>query len=128
MASQAFDPVSRGAVNRAEYLGGDIWVSAYGSYDPLVSTQGENTLSHYMPSKFVSYLIQQDDSECCPKLIQANIEGGLLSLWDWTFPLPIKGSGTFEVTYLDDELRIFRSGSSLSVQVKINAINRADRR
>jgi hypothetical protein len=32
------------------------------------------------------------------------------------------GSGIFEVTYIDDALRIFRSGTSLSVQVKASAI------
>lgn len=38
-------------------------------------------------------------------------------------PLPIKGSGVFEVLYLDDELRIFRSKpDTYAVQVKEAAL------
>jgi hypothetical protein len=38
-------------------------------------------------------------------------------------PLPIRGSGQFEILYLDDVLRIFKSGSSLSVQVRAAAVS-----
>jgi hypothetical protein len=36
-ASQAFDPEVRSALNRAEYFGGDVWVTASGGYEELVS-------------------------------------------------------------------------------------------
>lgn len=35
-ASQAFDPADRSAVNRAEYFGGSVFVTASGTYQPLV--------------------------------------------------------------------------------------------
>jgi hypothetical protein len=37
-ASQAFDPADRSALNKAEYLGGTVFVTAGGSYQPLVRT------------------------------------------------------------------------------------------
>ncbi len=65
----------------------------------------------------------QDDSTNSPKPIRADIEGGRLHLWGWELPLPfIRGSGTFEVMYLDNELRVFRSGASYAVQVKASAL------
>jgi len=128
IASQAFDPLSREAVNRAEYFNGYVWVSASGSYETLVRPASYicSTLAIYIHGSYLKSIIQlllpQDDLACCPKLIRANIRGGLLQLWSWTLPLPIMGSGIFEVTYIDDALRIFRSGTSLSVQVKASAI------
>lgn len=60
----------------------------------------------------------QDDSVSLPKPIQANIRSGLIHLWGLDIPLPIRGTGYFEVVYLDDRLRVFRSGGALAVQVK----------
>ncbi len=60
----------------------------------------------------------QDDSVSLPKPIQANIISGLIHLWGLDIPLPIRGTGYFEVVYLDDRLRVFRSGGALAVQVK----------
>ena len=62
--------------------------------------------------------LTQDDSEQCPVAIRADIEEGRLGLWGLEVPLPIRGSGRFEVLFLDDGLRIFRSGGSLAVQIK----------
>lgn len=36
-ASQVLDPSRRTVVNRAEYLGDKLWVTASGTYEPLVS-------------------------------------------------------------------------------------------
>lgn len=33
-------------------------------------------------------------------------------------PLPIQGTGQFTIVYLDDQLRVFRSGGALAVQVR----------
>ncbi|GAX74758.1 hypothetical protein CEUSTIGMA_g2205.t1 [Chlamydomonas eustigma] len=94
-ASQTFDPESRTAVNRAEYMRGKIEVLANGTYQP------------------------EDDSLNCPKRIKVKIEGGLLRLRDTEIQLPfIQGTGTFDVMYVDECLRIFRSGNSLVVQIK----------
>jgi hypothetical protein len=35
-ASQDLDPTRRSVVNRAEYLGDRLWVSASGTYQPMV--------------------------------------------------------------------------------------------
>lgn len=35
-ASQEFDPQQRSALNRAEYYGGSVWVTASGTYEPVV--------------------------------------------------------------------------------------------
>lgn len=60
----------------------------------------------------------QDDSVSLPKSIQANITSGNIHVWGLDIPLPIRGTGYFEVVYLDDRLRVFRSGGALAVQVK----------
>lgn len=93
-ASQDLDPAGRTVVNRAEYLGDKLWVTASGTYVPLNDTPG------------------------LPQPIQANISSGLIHLWGLDIPLPIRGTGYFEVLYLDDRLRVFRSGGALAVQVK----------
>jgi ATP-dependent RNA helicase DDX54/DBP10 len=47
------------------------------------------------------------------------IEGGQLKFGDMAVELPfIKGTGIFDVMYLDERLRIFKSGNSFAVQVK----------
>ena len=82
------------------------------------------------PPHFSSYallvhtLFRQDESvKSCPKALQANIESGEINLWGLKVPLPIRGSGIFEVLYLDDELRVFRSGQdTYAVQVKEAAL------
>lgn len=53
-----------------------------------------------------------------PKRIQANISAGQLHIAGLTIPLPIRGTGYFEVMYLDERLRVFRSGGAIAVQVK----------
>ena len=60
----------------------------------------------------------QDASTRTPKVIDVQISSGLLHLAGLDVPLPIRGKGTFEVCYLDTNLRVFRSGSSYSVQVR----------
>ncbi|KAI8469863.1 MAG: hypothetical protein J3K34DRAFT_521872 [Monoraphidium minutum] len=99
-ASQAFDPDGRSALNKAEYWGGAVYVTAGGSYAPL------------------------DDGAATPKAIRADIAFGSLHAFGRDIPLPIRGSGRFEVMYLDDTLRVFRSGGSISVQVKKSELQR----
>ena len=76
-----------------------------------------------MKSLFTALHPLQDDSDKnCPKAIQANIESGKLCLRGLEVPLPIRGSGRFEVMFLDEELRIFRSGGSIAVQIKATTL------
>lgn len=39
-ASQQFEPRGRTALNKAEYLGAKLYVTASGTYEPLVGRQG----------------------------------------------------------------------------------------
>lgn len=93
-ASQDLDPATRSVLNKAEYLGDKLWVTASGTYTPL------------------------DDSPSLPKPIQANISSGCIHVFGVDIPLPIRGTGLFEVVYLDERVRVFRSGGALAVQVK----------
>lgn len=97
-ASQDLNPKSRTVVNKAEYFGGNLYITASGSYTP------------------------RDASTTTPKVIDVQITSGMLYAWGLEVPLPIQGRGTFEVCYLDDSLRIFRSGSSYSVQVRATTL------
>lgn len=54
--------------------------------------------------------------------MRADIDGGLLHVLGWDVPLPIRGSGEFEVVYLNKQLRVFRSGSAVSVQVRADYV------
>jgi hypothetical protein len=60
----------------------------------------------------------QDDSLSLPAPIQANISSGLLHILGLDIPLPIKGTGQFEVVWLDSNLRVFRSSGAVSVQIR----------
>jgi hypothetical protein len=53
-----------------------------------------------------------------PKTLQANIQTGRLVAWGLDVPLPIAGSGKFEVLYVGEGLRLFRSGGRTVVQVR----------
>lgn len=60
----------------------------------------------------------QGDGNSMPVAIRADVEQGCLHIGDsLEVPLPIRGSGTFEVLYTDGVLRIFRSQGSYAVQV-----------
>lgn len=43
-ASQDLDPTTRSVINKAEYLGDKLWVTASGTYTPLVGTKGTKAL------------------------------------------------------------------------------------
>jgi hypothetical protein len=43
---------------------------------------------------------------------------GALHVLGTTIPLPIRGTGVFDVVYLGPQLRVFRSGGALAVQVR----------
>lgn len=58
--------------------------------------------------------------------MQANITSGLLHIFGLDIPLPIRGTGQFEVLYLDEKLRVFRSGRAISVQVKQQYLETSD--
>ena len=53
-------------------------------------------------------------------LYQAQVTGGELHIGDRTIQLPfIRGTGTFRILYLDDNLRIFENpGGALAIQVR----------
>ncbi|KAG2486135.1 hypothetical protein HYH03_015228 [Edaphochlamys debaryana] len=98
-ASQDFDPASRSATNMVELNGPDSFIAAYGSYEPV------------------------DDSPVLPKTIRANIASGRLVAWGLDLPLPfIAGTGLFDVLYIDDSLRIFRSSNRFAVQIRKDAL------
>lgn len=93
-ASQDFDPTRRSALNKAEYFGGQLYVTASGTYQPA------------------------DASAETPKLVNVSITSGSLHVLGADIPLPIRGKGVFEICYLDESLRIFRSAGSYAVQVR----------
>ncbi|KAF6254802.1 hypothetical protein COO60DRAFT_1634660 [Scenedesmus sp. NREL 46B-D3] len=93
-ASQDLDPSSREVVNSAEYFGRRLYVTASGTYEPL---GGSSNL---------------------PAPIQANIRSGLLHVLGLDIPLPIRGTGRFEVAWLDGNLRVFRSSGAVTVQIR----------
>ncbi|PNW75126.1 hypothetical protein CHLRE_12g513700v5 [Chlamydomonas reinhardtii] len=96
-ASQDFNPAAgRTALNKVELNGPESFISAAGTYEPV------------------------DDSAVTPKTIRANIRSGRLVVWGLDLPLPIAGSGLFEVVYVDEQvgLRVFRSSGRYAVQVR----------
>ncbi|KAF5830712.1 hypothetical protein DUNSADRAFT_14118 [Dunaliella salina] len=93
-ASQEFDPKTKAAINRAEFGSPDIFVTASGTFE----VQGE--------------------ASSLPVTVQANINEGRLHFFGRELPLPIKGKGLFTILYIDDKVRIFRSGNSYAVQVQ----------
>ncbi|KAG2453734.1 hypothetical protein HYH02_001945 [Chlamydomonas schloesseri] len=96
-ASQDFNPAAgRTALNKVELNGPDSFISAAGTYEPV------------------------DDSAVTPKAIRANIRSGRLVAWGLDVPLPIAGSGLFEVVFVDEQvgLRVFRSSGRYAVQVR----------
>eukprot|EP00877_Chromochloris_zofingiensis_P012112 jgi/Chrzof1/7154/Cz02g13040.t1 len=94
-ASQDLNPQGRTVINKAEYYGDKLYVTASGTYEPL-----------------------DDGATNMPKAVKANIQQGNLHIFGFDIPLPIKGTGMFEVMYLDDTLRIFKSGASYAVQAR----------
>ncbi|GBF91172.1 metallo-dependent phosphatase [Raphidocelis subcapitata] len=94
-ASQEFNPDGRTALNKVEFFGGGLYVTAAGTYEPLDPSGGAG-----------------------PQAVRADIERGALHAFGLDIPLPIRGSGRFEVLYLDDALRVFRSGNAVTVQMK----------
>eukprot|EP00798_Chlamydomonas_sp_ICE-L_P025109 gene25109-10750_t len=93
-AGQDLNPKGRTVVNRAEYFGNKIVVTASGAYEPL------------------------GDSSRTPCEVISRISSGNINIFGKDIALPIKGEGKFEVLYLDDDLRIFKAGPSYAVQVK----------
>ena len=53
-----------------------------------------------------------------PKTLQANIRSGRIVAWGVDLPLPIAGSGRFDVLFVGGGLRLFRSGGRTVVQVR----------
>lgn len=98
-AAQDFDPADRSAVNWVELFGPDAYIAAKGTYEP------------------------QGDARTTPVTIRADITSGRLRAWALDLPLPISGSGTFEVLYVDERLRVFRSnGDTYAVQVRADLL------
>jgi len=96
VASQSFNPITKGVLNSGEIAKRDCYVTAVGKYQQT-----------------------QDNRTHLPVDIEVEVSSGILHIFDRKIPLPIKGRGKFTVCYLDDTLRIFRSqGRGLSVQVK----------
>ena len=53
-----------------------------------------------------------------PVDVQADIQGGQLRWNGKAIGLPIKGSGSVSIAYLDDSLRVLRSATGIAVQVR----------
>ncbi|MEW5299512.1 MAG: hypothetical protein WDW36_002523 [Sanguina aurantia] len=95
-ASQDVDPKNRTVLNRADYIDEVLCVTAQGTYLPDVSETPGIT----------------------PAPITVTITSGTVNAWGRVINLPIQGTGKFEVAYLDEDLRIFRSQGSIAVQVR----------
>ncbi|CAG9462469.1 unnamed protein product [Pedinophyceae sp. YPF-701] len=93
---QQFEPDGRLVENSGELAGGGVMVRATGRYEP------------------------REEPDVLPRTIVAYIEQGAVEVPSrgWTLPLPIRGKGSFEVAYVDQRIRVFRSPlGSLAVQV-----------
>lgn len=100
-ASQEFSPrAGRTAINKVQLNGPDNFIEASGTYEAV------------------------DDSRVTPKRIKATISSGRLRAFGAEVPLPIAGSGFFDVMYADDAVRVFRSDSSYAVQVRADVLER----
>ena len=64
-------------------------------------------------------------SKSTPARFAACILKGTLAVGTLRLPLPIAGEGSFEVAYVDQRLRVFRSSTGLAVQVPQAAVQAA---
>lgn len=64
----------------------------------------------------------QDDSTVTPLNIRVKISSGRLFLGSLELPLPIFGTGYFEVVYVDEALRVLRSASRIAVQIRADRL------
>ena len=64
-------------------------------------------------------------SKSTPARFAARIRRGTLAVGTLRIPLPIAGEGSFEVAYVDQRLRVFRSPTGLAVQVPQAAVQAA---
>ena len=64
------------------------------------------------------YLCMQGQTKTMPVDVQADIQGGQLRWNGKAIDLPIKGSGSVSIAYLDDSLRVLRSATGIAVQVR----------
>ena len=60
----------------------------------------------------------QGQTKTMPVDVQADIQGGHLQWNGKAVNLPIRGSGSVSVAYLDDSLRVLRSATGIAVQVR----------
>ena len=60
----------------------------------------------------------QGQTKIMPVDVQADIQGGQLQWNGKAIKLPIRGSGSASVAYLDDSLRVLRSATGIAVQVR----------
>lgn len=105
---QDFDPVTRRALNFGQIIGDDLYITAEGVYTPRPKEKRKNSL-------------------LLPVIVDVEIKGGCLHLWNKKISLPIQGRGSFSILYLDDVLRVFKSNTtsgSLSVQMKKEVLDR----
>ena len=93
---QEFTPKDRGVLNGGEVLGPVVALGARGTYELAPGFSGRT-----------------------PARVTARITGGWVDLFGRRVALPIQGQGDFEVLYVDDKIRVFRSPATgaLSVQV-----------
>jgi hypothetical protein len=113
-ATQQFDPATRRVVNSVELFSGALRITAEGSFSVDDASAS---------------------ATATPVRCNASIERGAVTLsarhasgGAYSLPLPIRGNGTFEVCYVDDALRVFRSATGLAVQVRQPLVQAADAR
>ncbi len=99
-AGQALDPATRAVVNSGEVLGAALTVTASGTYSPRGAPRET------------------------PVEVDVLIADGALRAFGRELPLPIRGAGVFTIAYLDDDVRVFRSGKAVSVQIRAAALPR----
>jgi hypothetical protein len=114
-ASQALDPATRAVVNSGEVLGAALTVTASGTYSPRGAPRETPRETPWTKSPELKFT---------PVEVDVQIAGGALRAFGRELPLPIRGAGVFTIAYLDDDVRVFRSGKAVSVQVRAAALPR----
>lgn len=146
-AGQEFDVNTRRVINRAEYWGSALYVEASGSFELVdekawqcaacesffladVATKTRASLARThggggTPNKLHSFtfvwlpacvLLLQD--VYLPVRVRARINSGSIGIAGASLALPIAGVGEFDVLWIDQALRVFKSGGAVAVQVQ----------
>ncbi|GAB4821735.1 hypothetical protein N2152v2_008781 [Parachlorella kessleri] len=121
-ASQEFIPQGRRVINRGQVLGNAVIVTAEGTYEPQAAAPEEQQQGQRAGAPLLAVFGKgKGEGTKLPQVLRATITSGTLHIvpWKLDIPLPIRGTGTVELTYCDDSLRVFKgSGGAVTVQVR----------